>query len=63
MSKYLEKKIRIFFECFKANIDSDDLELIKESEIVKGVLVFPEKRRPKFKKMTSFFDIKDEVDT
>ncbi|BDI54837.1 MAG: hypothetical protein [Asgard archaea virus SkuldV2] len=66
MSKYLERKIRIFFECFKANIDLDDLELIKESEIVNGVLVFPEKRRPKFRKMTSFFDTKkseDEVDT
>lgn len=62
MSKYLERKIKIFFECFKATIDLDDLELIKESEIVNGVLIFPEKRKPKFRKMTSFFETKEEVD-
>jgi len=55
MSKYLERKIRIYFECYKTKIDLDDLELIKESEIVNGVLIFPQKRRPKFQDIKSFF--------
>ena len=54
MSKYLERKIRIYFECYKAEIDLDDLELIKESEIVNGVLMFPKKRKPKFRDIRSF---------
>jgi len=54
MSKYLERKIRIYFECFKSKIDADDFELIKESEIVNGVLVFPQKRKPRFKDIRSF---------
>lgn len=49
-----EKKIRIYFECYKAKIDLDDLELIKESEIVNGVLIFPKKRRPKFRDFEEF---------
>jgi len=51
----LERKIRIYFECFKAEIDLDDLELIKESEIINGVLQFPEKRKPKFRNIKEFF--------
>lgn len=54
MSKYLEKKIRIYFECYKSKIDLDALELIKESEIVNGVLIFPKIRKPKFKDIRSF---------
>jgi len=54
MSSILERKIRIYMECYKAEIDLDDLELIKESEIVNGVLVFPQKRKPKFRDIRSF---------
>ncbi|GAH72696.1 unnamed protein product [marine sediment metagenome] len=50
----LEKKIRIFYECFKKEIDLDDFELIKESRIVNGVLKFPSKRKPKFRDIGSF---------
>lgn len=54
MSKYLERKIRIYFECFSDTIDLDDLELIKKAEIIKGVLHFPQKRKPKFRDIRSF---------
>lgn len=54
MSKYLERKIRIYFECYKAKIDIDALELIKESEIVNGVLIFPKIRKPKFRDIRGF---------
>ena len=50
----LEKRIRIFFECFKKEIDLDDLELIKESEIVNGVLILKKKRKPKFRDIRGF---------
>ena len=50
----LERKIRIFFECFKKEINLDDLELIKESKFVNGVLKFPQKRKPKFRDIGSF---------
>lgn len=54
MSKYLERKIRLYFECFSKTIDLDDLDLIKESEIVNGVLEFPKTRKPKFQDLRSF---------
>ena len=55
MSKYLERKIRIYFECFSNTINLDDLELIKAAEIIKGVLHFPQgKRKPKFRDIRSF---------
>lgn len=55
MSKYLERKIRIYFECFDDKIDLEDLEAIKESEIIKGVLHFKQgKRKPKFRDIRSF---------
>lgn len=50
----LERKIRIYFECYKSKIDLDDLELIKESKIVNGVLEFPQNRKPKFKDISCF---------
>ncbi len=54
ISKF-ERKIRIYFECYKNEIDIDDLELIRESKIVKGVLIFPQKRRPR----PRFQDLRD----
>lgn len=60
MSSVLERKIRIYFECYKSKIDLDDLALIKESEIVKGVLVFPKKRRPKFRDFKEFITTEEQ---
>ncbi len=55
MSKYLERKIRIYFECYEPKIDIDALELIKESEIVNGVLILKEQEQePKFRDIRSF---------
>lgn len=54
MSKYLERKIRIYFECYESEIDLDALELIKESEIVNGVLILSQKRKPKFRDFKEF---------
>jgi len=54
MSKYLERKIRIYFECYEKTIDSDALELIKDSEIVNGVLILPKIRKPKFRDIRGF---------
>ena len=54
LSKYLERKIRIYFECFESSITLDDLDLIKEAEIVNGVLIFPQKRKPKFRDFKEF---------
>ncbi len=53
MSKYLERKIRIYFECYEPKIDIDALERIKESEIVNGVLILKEPK-PKFRDIREF---------
>ncbi|DAZ90944.1 TPA_asm: hypothetical protein ES702_05907 [Lokiarchaeia virus SkuldV3] len=54
MSKHLERKIRIYFECYEKTIDADALELIKDSEIINGVLILPKTRKPKFKDIRNF---------
>lgn len=56
MSKYLERKIKLYFECYSRWIDEDSLELLKASKIVNGVLTFPDDKPIHFKKIDDFND-------
>lgn len=54
MSKYLYRKIRLYFECYEKTIDIDALELIRDSEIINGVLHLPLIQKAKFKDIREF---------